>query len=106
MLSSLLVFPLLTRIISFSYFIYPFIVSKSILPGIYIITANLCVSQVTRLIFNLLEANCPLDESIDSRTMETLMFCHSESNSDTEADIPRGDTGVTTMDEEIYEEAR
>jgi len=38
MFSLLLVFPLLTLIISFQYFLYPFIVSKNTSP--YIITAN------------------------------------------------------------------
>jgi len=34
-----------------------------------------------------LEANCPLDESICSKTMESLRFYHSEPERDTEADI-------------------
>jgi len=55
---------------------------------------------------NLLEANCPLDETIDSGTMETLMFCPIESNRDTEADILQGDGGAISMTEEIHEEAR
>jgi len=45
-----------------------------LLPYISIINADLCVAQVSRLILNLLKANCPLDESIDSGTVETLMF--------------------------------
>ena len=61
---------------------------------------------MTRLILNLLEANCPLDESIDPGTMESLRFRHSKSNSDTEADIPRGDTGAISLGDEIHEEAR
>jgi len=61
---------------------------------------------VSQLIYNLLEANCPLDESIDSRTMETLIFCYPESNRDSEADISRSDRGATSLDEEIHEEAR
>ena len=73
---------------------------------IFIITADLCVAQVSRLILNLLEANCPLDESIDSSTLESLRFCHSESNSDTEGDILQDDRGAISMDEEIHEEAR
>ena len=59
-----------------------------------------------RLILNLLEADCPLDESIDSSTMETLRFCHSESTSDTEADILRDDRRAISVSEEIHEEAR
>jgi len=102
----LLVFPLLTLIISFSFFLYPFIVSKGTLLYVYIITADSCVAQVSRLILNLLEANCPLDESIDSMTIESLMFHHSQSNRDTEADISRGDRGTISLDEEIHEEAR
>ena len=70
---------------------------------IFIITADLCVAQVSRLILNLLEANCPLDESIDSSTLESLRFCHSESTRDSEGDIWRGDRGTI---EEIHEEAR
>jgi len=92
MLLLLLVFPLLSQ-----YFIYPFIVSKGTLLCIYIITADSCVTQVLRLILNLLPANCPLDESIDSRTMETLRFCHLESNRDTEADILQGEGGAALV---------
>ena len=58
------------------------------------------------MILNLLEANCPLDESIDSMTMESLRFCHTESNRDTEADIPLGERVATRLGEEILEEAR
>jgi len=61
---------------------------------------------VSRLILNLLEANCPLDESIDSGTMETLRFHHTESNRDIEADFLRGDGGASSLGEEIHEEAR
>ena len=59
---------------------------------------------MSRLILNLLEANCPLDETIDSRTMETLMFCPIESNRDTEADILQGDGGATSMSEETHDD--
>ena len=38
--------------------------------------------------------------------METLRFRHSDSNWDTEADIPCGDRGASSLDEEMYEEAR
>ena len=69
-------------------------------------TADSCVVEVSRLILNLLEANCPLDESVDSMTMESLVFCHSESNRDTVADISRGDRGFISLGEEIHEEAR
>jgi len=64
------------------------------------------VAQLSRLILNLLEANCPLDESIDSSTMESLRFCHTESTGDTEADISRGDGGAASLNEEIHEEER
>jgi len=57
------------------------------------------------LILDLLEANCPLNESIDSRTMETLRFYHSESDRDTEADVLQDDRAIS-LGEEIYEEAR
>ena len=58
------------------------------------------------MILNLLEANCPSDESIDSKTMESLRFCHTESDRDTEVDISRDDRGVTSLDEGIHEEER
>jgi len=58
---------------------------------------------VSNLIFNLLEANCPLDESIDSGTIETLKFHHSEPIRDTEADISQG---ATSLGEELHEETR
>jgi len=87
MLSLLPIFPLLTLIISISCFLYPFTVSKGALLHIYIITADSCVAQVSRLILNLLEENCPSDESIDSMTIESLMFRHTESNRDTEVNI-------------------
>ena len=105
MLLLLLVFPLLTLIISTEYFLYPFIVSQN-LASLHILTADLCTAQVSQLIFNLLEANCPLDESIDSSTLESLRFCHSESTRDTEGDISRNDRGTTSIGEEIHEEAR
>ena len=86
MLLLLLVFPSLILIISAESFVFPFIVSQNF-SSLYIITADLCVAQVSRLILNLLETNCPLDESIDSSIVESLRFRHSESTRDTEADI-------------------
>jgi len=68
---------LLTIIISAQYFIFPSVVSQNLSP-LYIITTNLCAAQVSRLILNFLEANCPLDESIDSSIVESLRFRHSE----------------------------
>jgi len=56
------------------------------------------------LILDLLEANCPVDESISSRTMETLRFCDQASNVDTEAETSWSDRGVISQGEEIYEE--
>jgi len=103
MLLLLLAFPLLTLITSTQYFIYPFIVSQN--PSSLYLCADLCV-QVSRLILNLLEANCFLDESIDSSTIESIMFRHTESARDTETDILRGDGGTTSLGEEIHEEAR
>jgi len=44
-----------------------------------------------------MEANCPLDESIDS--LETLEFGHPQSNGDSEANISRGDRGTTYLGE-------
>jgi len=58
------------------------------------------------LILNLLEANCPLDESICSDTVESIRFHHTESSRDTEADISRGDGGAISLGEEIHEEGR
>jgi len=37
--------------------------------------------------------------------MESLRFCHSESDRDTEADVLRDDRAIS-LGEEIYEEAR
>jgi len=84
----------------------PLLQAKILLPCISIIIADLCAAQVSRLILNLLEANCPLDESIDSMTMESLRSCHTESNRDTEVDIPVGERVATRLSEEILEEAR
>jgi len=97
------IFPLLTLIISSSYFIYPFIVSHN---PFSIITSDSGAVQVSRLILNLLEANCPLDESMDSKTMESLRFRHTEPDSDTEVGISRGNRRTTSIGEEIYEEER
>ena len=47
---------------------------------------------MSHLVLNLVEANCPMDESIDS--LETLRFGHSESNGDSEANISRGTTSL------------
>jgi len=38
-------------------------------------------------------------------TMESLRFCHTESNGDNEADISRSDRGAISLGEEIREEA-
>jgi len=38
--------------------------------------------------------------------MESLRFCNTESNRDTEADILRGNREAISMGEEIHEEAR
>jgi len=104
MLLLLLFFPLLILITSVQYFIYPFIVSLN--PSSLYLCADLCVVQVSRLIINLLEANCVLDENIDSSTMESLRFRHTESTRDTETGISRGNRRATSLDEEIHEEAR
>ena len=56
---------------------------------------------MSRLILNLLPANCPFDESMDSKTMESLRFRHTEPDSDTEVGISRGDRGTTSIGEEI-----
>ena len=58
------------------------------------------------MILNLLEANCPLDESMDSMTIESLRFRHTESNRDTEVNISQGDRGTISLGKEIHEEAR
>ena len=104
MLLLLLAFPLLTIIISTQFFIYPFIASWN--PSPLYLCVDLCVVQVSRLILNLLEANCFLDENIDSSTMESLRFRHTESTRDTETGISQGNRRVTSLDEEIHEEAR
>jgi len=107
MLLSLPVFPLLTLVISTEYFVYPFIVSKKahFLTPISSLLICVCYLKVSRLMLDLLEANCPLDESIDSRTMETLRFRHSESDRDTETDSLRDDRRAISLGDEIYEEA-
>jgi len=53
------------------------------------------------LILNLLEANCPLDESIYSNTLENFSFHHTESDRDTEANTSRGAERETSLGEEI-----
>jgi len=45
-----------------------------------------------------MEANCPLDESIDS--IKILRLCHPESNGDSEENISRGDRGAISLGEE------
>jgi len=65
-----------------------------------------CIIQVSRLILNLLEANCPLDESIYSGTTESFTGHRTESNRDTEADISLETGRATSLGEEIYEEQR
>ena len=57
-------------------------------------------------ILNLLEADCPSDESINSRTIEFLRFCHTESSRNTKTDISRDNRGATSLSKEIYKEAR
>jgi len=39
-------------------------------------------------------------------TIETLRFCHPESDRDSEADISGDDRGATSLGEEMFEEAR
>ena len=64
MLLLFLVFPFSHLIISCPYFIVPFIVSHIFFSFISINVADSCFIQVSRLILNFLEENCPLDESI------------------------------------------
>ena len=85
MLLFLLVFPLLTLIINCPYFIAPFIVSWNPFPLISINITDFFITQVLWLILNLLEANCPLDKSIYSNTLENFLFQYPEYNRDTEA---------------------
>ena len=106
MLPFLLVFPLLTLIISCPYFIVPFIVSRNPFHFISINIADFFITQVSRLILNLLEANCPLDESIYSNTSENFSFQHPESNRDTESNTSRGAERETSLGDEIWEEER
>ena len=61
---------------------------------------------MSRLILNLLEAHCDFDDIDKSIIMESLRFCHTESNRGTEADILRGDRGAISVSKEIHEEAR
>ena len=101
MLLFLLVFPLLTIIISCPYFIVPFIVSRNPFSFISINISDSCIIQVSRLILNLLEANCPLDESIYSNTSENFSFNHPESNGDDEANTSRSFEREISLDEEM-----
>jgi len=64
MLLFYLIFPFLPLIISCPYFIVPFIVSQNLFSFIPTNVADSCFIRVLRLILNLLEADCPLDESI------------------------------------------
>ena len=57
----------------------------------------MCVAQVSQLIFNLMEANCPLDENIDS--LETLEFSHPESNGDSEANGRSDNVHIMILDD-------
>ena len=68
--------------------------------------SSLLIVQRLWLILNLLEANCPVDKSICSRTMESIAFHHSESSQDIEADASQNDGGTTSLGEGIYEEER
>jgi len=99
MLLFLLVFSLLTLSISCPYFIVPFIASRNPFPFISINIADLCIIQVSRLILDLLEANCPLDESIYSKTSENFSFNHPGSNRDPEANTSRGAERETSLGE-------
>jgi len=58
------------------------------------------------LILNLLEADCPIDESVYPNTTGTLRFCDSESSWDTEADTLQGSGETTSQGEGIYEVER
>jgi len=70
-------------------------------PLISISIANLCIIQVSRLILNLLEANCPLDESIYSTTTENFSFHNPEFDRDTEANTSHSAERETSLGEEI-----
>ena len=61
---------------------------------------------MSQLILNLLEEHCDCDDIDKSIAMESLRFCNTESNRDTEADILRGNREAISMGEEIHEEAR
>jgi len=96
----LLLFPLLTLIISTQYFIYPFI-ANILLPS----SPPICVPLRCHGWYSIsLKRIVLLDKSIDSSTVYSLRFCHSESNSNTEGDIS-WDDGAISVDEEIREEA-
>ena len=103
MLLSLLVFPFSPLIIGCLYFIVLFIVSRNLF-CIYLY--DLCIIQVSRLIFNLLEANCPLDESIYADTTENFTCYRPEPNRDTEAGTSLEAGREPFLGEETYEEER
>jgi len=73
---------------------------------ISIIIADSCITQVSRLIFNFLEANRTLDESIYACTMEDFTCFRQECNSDTDADTSLEAGRETFLGEKIYEEER
>jgi len=76
-------------------------VSRNPFHFISINIADSFITQVSRLILNLLEANCPLDESIYSNTSENFSFQHPESNRDTESNTSRGAERETSLGDEI-----
>jgi len=65
------------------------------------------VYQGSRLILNLLEANCPLDQSLyPNSTIETIRFCQAGLNGYTVVNTFRGNERGTSLDEEIHEVER
>jgi len=58
------------------------------------------------MILNLLEVDCPLDQSLYRRTTETIGFHNPESSGDIETNTSRGDEAAPSRSEEIYEEER
>ena len=54
----------------------------------------------------MLEADCPMDESVYPNTTGTLRLCDSESSWDTEADTLQGSGETTSQGEGIYEVER
>jgi len=58
------------------------------------------------MILNLLEVDCPLDQSLYHRTIETIGFHNPKSSRNIETNTLQGNEAVSFQSEEIYKEKR